>query len=545
MLRRFRVTASILSKYYHTLRYLRLSQTLGRVAYRLRSRFFPTRLGRAPSHLVNHLSSRSFCIHHPWNDSASLEQGRFTFLNRTATLGFPPDWEASELPLLWRFNLHYFEYLALLSPQLRLELCRNWTARCPFGHPLAWHPYPISLRVTNWIKAGVLEDEVLLESLYQQIYFLRRNLETFILGNHLLENIKALLMGWYIFRGQGESDEWRDVGLRLLRREIPEQVLSDGGYFERSPMYHALVLEGLLDLVNLAPELLEEEPWLLQYLRLMVDFAGSLHHPDGSLVLFNDATQEVALTPNQLASYSKQVLGYEPSLTSAFPESGFFVTRSEPFYLVVDGGPIGPDYLPGHAHADIFSYELSVLGQKVVVDTGVFEYAAGKMRDLVRSTAAHNTVTVDGVDQAECWSSFRVARRFPPEAVQFQETSEGSIFRGRFSGYRHLIGDDIVHQREIQTESGKVVVRDVVSGHGRHQVESRIHLHPNVRASHQDDHHIELVWDGGSVTLAASTPILMEDAVYCPRFGERYDCRVAILRVNRELPTATDYRILA
>ena len=68
-------------------------------------------------------------------------------------------------------------------------------------------------------------------------------------------------------------------------------------------------------------------------------------------------------------------------------------------FLIVDGGPVGPDYLPAHAHADIFSFELSLEGQRFVVDAGVFEYAAGEWRDFARSTAAHNTMTLDDRDQ--------------------------------------------------------------------------------------------------------------------------------------------------
>ena len=98
---------------------------------------------------------------------------------------------------------------------------------------------------------------------------------------------------------------------------------------------------------------------------------------------------------------------------------------------MVDGGPGGPDHLMAHAHADLFSYELSLFGERFVVDTGVYEYPAGPMRQYVRSTAAHNTASVDGVDQIECWDSFRVARRAAPNDVTWETSGKQARSRAR------------------------------------------------------------------------------------------------------------------
>jgi uncharacterized heparinase superfamily protein len=70
-----------------------------------------------------------------------------------------------------------------------------------------------------------------------------------------------------------------------------------------------------------------------------------------------------------------------------------------------------PDVLPAHGHGDILGFEWTVAGRRLVVDTGVFEYAPGERRRKSRSTEAHNTVTVDGADQCEFYGEFRVARR--------------------------------------------------------------------------------------------------------------------------------------
>src|SRR5690606_37317091 len=86
-------------------------------------------------------------------------------------------------------------------------------------------------------------------SLAVQVRWLRRCLEIHLLGNHLIANAKALVFAGLYFSGP-EAHRWLATGLRILEREIAEQILPDGGQFERSTMYHALAYEDMLDLVN-------------------------------------------------------------------------------------------------------------------------------------------------------------------------------------------------------------------------------------------------------------------------------------------------------
>src|SRR5690606_13087772 len=87
-------------------------------------------------------------------------------------------------------------------------------------------------------------------SLAMQARYLRRRLEIHLLGNHLWANAKALVFAGAFFTGD-ESAGWLHKGAALIGRELDEQILPDGGHFERSPMYHAIVLEDVLDLLQL------------------------------------------------------------------------------------------------------------------------------------------------------------------------------------------------------------------------------------------------------------------------------------------------------
>ena len=531
--------------YAQTLRHLRPWQVAGRLVASGKRKVGYRRHVAVPSGLHGRLRPVvAFPQHEPWNTRAALLNGRFQFLNRTEDLGHPVDWRAAHMPLLWRYNLHYFHYLHLLDSAEQAALCRSWMAANPVGEGVGWWAYPTSLRIVNWCRADVQAPDVQ-ESLYRQAAHLYSNLETYVGGNHLLENARALVMAGCFFEGQGEAPRWLEKGLGIYRQETPEQILTDGLHFERSPMYHALMLEGYVDVLNVLPPDHPDREWLEPVVSRMTDALASVVHPDGHLALFNDATQEIALPARLLLDYAQAFTRRSPERQQAFPEAGYYIHRDNEIFLMIDGGAVGPDHLLAHAHADVFSYELSVGGFPFVVDTGVYEYPEGPMRQYVRSTAAHNTVSIDGRDQVECWSSFRVARRFVPHGVVFERESHGSDFEGLFAGYETLIGDGIQHRRRIRVdrEARCVTVEDEVLGEGTHCVESRVRLHPEVAVA-EEDTALELQRDGVCcrLTIEASA-VQREEGWYCPRFGVRHPTTVIVLGGDVSLPSKLAYHI--
>lgn len=162
----------------------------------------------------------------------------------------------------------------------------------------------------------------------------------------------------------------------------------------------------------------------------------------------------------------------------ALPDSGYYIFNSSPTWLVADAGDPCPDELPAHAHADALSFELSVSGQRMIVDGGVFEYQAGMWRDFMRGTAAHNTVMVDGQDQSEVWGSFRVGRRARVNARYWSEDDGIRLLEAEHDGYLSTLG--VTHRRWIARVDGRFfVIADLLEGSGKHEARSFIHLHPD------------------------------------------------------------------
>jgi hypothetical protein len=183
----------------------------------------------------------------------------FRLLNRAHSIDGPWDWNDQQRDKLWLYHLHYFDDLIADSSQVRADwhrqLLERWIAEKPAGQEVA--------------LAGNELGDAAWGSLAVQVRHLRNRIEWHLLGNHLLANATALVFASCIFDGV-EAEGWRAKGLGILERELPEQVLSDGGHFELSPMYHTIVLSDLLDLINLA-----RAPWRRRRGRSRPMLAGS------------------------------------------------------------------------------------------------------------------------------------------------------------------------------------------------------------------------------------------------------------------------------
>ncbi len=469
-----------------------------------------------------------------------IAAGEFCFLNVTnPPLGCIP-WSAKEFSQLWLYHLNYCDFLNLELTvrkdgdllRAAMNLVMDWYQQNSTGAEIGWEPYPLSLRIVNWLKfliRNALRAEELgqgeglarmLTSLRVQVLSLENRLEKGVLANHLLKNIKALMFAGALLEAP-ESGRWWTKGEKLLKREVAEQILSDGGHFERSLMYHAQVLEDLLDLETLASVSARPFDWASQVsarVAPMADFLRRILHPDGEIPLLNDSAFGIARPTAELLSLagksarnpSEGVAGM-----SVLAETGYAVIQepSSKSCLIFDCGPLGPDYQPGHGHCDVLSYELSLHGQRVVVDTGVSTYERGPERHYERSTAAHNTLRIDSEEQAEVWASFRVGRRPRVGRIEGGEVHGLRFVRGEHFGYQHR---GVIHSRAIiRVPDNSWVVVDSLRGKGHHVAESFIHFHPKVR--------VDICGDGE--TLAAE--------VMRPRWIIQFaDCRYFLMTLG-------------
>jgi uncharacterized heparinase superfamily protein len=457
----------------------------------------------------------------------------FLFLGVERQIRESRDWNRDDWPKLWLYNLHYFDDLTAQDAETRTqwhaELTRRWLRDNPPGTGNGWEPYCLSLRIVNWCKWGLTcgsLDQALIDSLAVQARYLAQTVETHLLGNHLFANLKALLFAGAYFEGP-ESAFWRQLGLTYLARELPEQILEDGAHFELSPMYHAIVLEDVLDLLQLAriyPGYLPDSVCveLGGVATRMLGWLQVMTHPDGQISFFNDATLGIALPPHALLQYAAE-LGLPIDLTTAGTQlrsaSGYARVTVGPAVLLADVARIGPDYLPGHAHADTLSCELSLGARRLLVNSGISQYDEGAERAWQRGTAAHNTVVVAGLDSSEVWGSFRVARRARAFDTRLQEEADGrTCLEAAHDGYVRRLG--VVHRRRWELTPMHLTVTDRMEGPAR-DAEACWHLHPDVQIESADARVVSLRVGDRSVSVSASGGNLcVRSASWQPGFGE-------------------------
>lgn len=457
---------------------------------------------------------------------SQLGPDRFRFLNETRSLAVH-GWDDEAVAKLWRYNLHYFDDLNADGAAERAawhhKIIARWVVENRPGRGSGWEPYPTSLRIVNWIKWALAGNPLApkaIHSLAVQARWLTRRLEYHLLGNHLFANAKALVFAGCFFDGT-EAEGWRDLGMSILAREVPEQVLPDGGHFELSTMYHAVALEDMLDLLNVTrcvgvSGAVGDWPGRITKMR---SWLAAMCHPDGEISFFNDAAIGIAPSPKELESYAVR-LGFVPEAAVAdmpfllLEDSGYIRLGDGRAVALLDVARIGPDYLPGHSHADTLSFELSVDGVRFLVNSGTSVYGDGAERRRQRGTPAHNTVTVDSADSSEVWSGFRVARRAYPRGLTVAGDTDRVIeVSCAHDGYDRLPGKP-VHRRLWRISPGELTITDTVEGPHASAL-AVFHFHPEVTVSHKSDcrsgilsvaHGVSIRWrvKKGSATIEPS-----------------------------------------
>jgi uncharacterized heparinase superfamily protein len=520
--------------YFHTVRHLKLEQVKGRIYRHIK------KVDMTPTTTKESRKLKQPFVPVHLNKRSMFDHDQFVFLNETGTFF---DWNDSKRSKLWLYNLHYFDDLNSKDASDRFdkhcELVNQWINENPPGVGNGWEPYPISLRVVNWIKWFLLHGnatEGQLASLALQVKVLYQSLETHLLGNHIFTNAKALLFSGLYFKSD-EADQWLACALSLLDREIPEQILEDGGNFELSPMYHAAITADFLDIISLLRAYRDDRTcWLEEECKKrvfeMLQWLAVMTHPDGYVSLFNDAATDISPTLAQLVLTAKAndiaIPSFNQNTLTYLESSGFFRLNLEEAALIGDIGHVGPDYIPGHAHADTLSFELSLFGRRLIVNSGTSLYGKSAERVRQRGTAAHSTVVIDGENSSEVWGGFRVARRAKPFDVLIDKIS--NTIRCSHDGYKRLSGQPI-HTRQWCCEKRSVMISDWVTGQFK-SAEARYHLHPAWVYEFADNLLLCKFEDKIAKIVVKSGIARLEESTFHPEFGTRIDNQVLVVNLN-------------
>jgi len=420
------------------------------------------------------------------------------------------DGEASPL---WLFNFHYGEYLIYLCLKGRSEGREDIILKGrdifkalgeAFDRPgIGRSPYVLSLQMINrvvaWNIVGHKKNAMNAKAegwfyadLYRKYRFLEQHTERHLLANHYFENIKALLIFAMVFGEEENVEKY----LELLEAELREQILPDGMHYERSFMYHKLILEDLFRIVLAS----KDTPWeekvkaeVYPVAKKMCIFLDKMEYGIPRTPLFNDAGDNVAKPAESLIKAALELgiidksdlLKYQKKAEEgfAFPHAGYYRQNKGNFSIIVDAGEVGPSYNPGHHQNDCLSFELYTKNKPVFVNSGCESYF-GDFRTYARSTKAHNTFLMDDTEQSQCWGSHRVAKRMKDVSL----TMEKDGFVGKFTDYAGHTG-----KRTIAFDGRCLEIKDECLNEGKHKVVSYLHLAPQFSIKKISESEIHLI----------------------------------------------------
>ncbi|MFT5304492.1 MAG: putative heparinase superfamily protein, partial [Mariniblastus sp.] len=482
-----------------------------------------------------------------------LQQGKLTLLNHTVQIGKPVDWSAAgQQPRLWQFQLQYHEFLLPLAagatgadlnkPELVQQIVDSWLDRYPPGQTRrsddAWHPYCISRRIPVWtwlLATNVFTDhqrQRVVDSLFQQSCHLHANLEKDLGGNHLIENLVALAVAAVVL-DTAQSKAWLQSVERELQRELDRQILPYGEHFELAPMYHCQILSNLLRIAWMCKKTAPRLSTLCRdHASKMFCFLQQSIHPDGEIALFGDSGFEEAPSVREICSVAAiNGLSAKNEFKTVNELGPYWIFRDriddQADFLIFDRGPTAATDLPAHGHCDLLGFEASVAGKRWFVDSGNYNYQTDSMRSYCRSSLAHNVTTIDGLNQSEIWSSFRMGNRAQVLSSSSGQQDDFVWATGSINAYRPL---------KVQTLDRMIAVSatrkawlcgdfaDLSQADDSARLVGYLHLAPEVTVSQTGPDRSEyLLSDGHSTRKITFFNSTVKESIgwYCPSFGKR------------------------
>jgi uncharacterized heparinase superfamily protein len=522
-------------------------------------------------------------------------------------------WDESDAKVPWELSRgHQLLALARAACLFRDEgyarelesQVESWIDQNPPGIGINWtNAMEVAIRATSWIwAAGTLETwrpldlrtrTRMVASLQSHGRHIEANLEggPRYRGNHFLADVLGLFVLGTALSADPQAPRWRRFARRALEREIRKQVLPDGVSFEASLPYHGLVLEMLLLARWLSAE--ERKPFSAGFdarLRRMLEVSRSVRHPNGRVPQFGDNDSGRILpstrrrTPSQdhLLWLGAAVLGgmrpseappsaevpwiagleawqrctslpgpvaKERSVT--FPDGGLYVLTGGSVHVVVRCGDVGQNGIGGHGHNDALSFELSHGGVPIVVDSGTYLYTSDiRARNEFRSTAAHNTVMVNGeeINPIEPDQPFRLRQVARLRREAWEADHSQIRFVGAHDGYSRL-PTPVNHRREVRVDSnwGVVEITDSLLGQGTCEtIQSFIHLTPAADASAIGSHSFLVRTPGAEMEVLYSGALetRVEEGWVSDSYGARERALVLVASMRGQLPATMRTRFV-
>ncbi len=454
-----------------------------------------------------------------------------------------------------------------------IEQLESWMDACPFGIGMNWRsPLELAIWLINWVWAIDLIRESqqidkrfrrrLLENVYLHLWEITRKYSRgSSTNNHLIGEAAGVFIASSYFCRLNHVAVWQRESLNILCQEIIRQSRPDGGSCEQALGYQLFVMQFFILAGWVARRIGVDMPkdfW--DRLEKMFEFIGAMVEGCETPDFFGDCDDGYVLDLGTRHGDIRAMMGIgavwfdrsdfksqartfsEPAMwllgepggerfnairetgrkyrlkSRAFADSGLYLLQygrsdsPDRICVTFDCGSQGLLPLAGHGHADALSFTLSVFGKKVLVDPGTYDYFSyPKWRNYFRSTAAHNTLCVDGKDQAVIRGPFMWSNCPNVECLAWEPDAHGGRVVASHDGYQFL-EDPVIHRRGIQLDGtvGEVLICDEVLCQKSHTFAFYFHLAPNCRIVHSLQNCFTIDTGAGLVEMSLDSRLAIE-----------------------------------
>jgi hypothetical protein len=315
--------------------------------------------------------------------------------------------------------------------------------------------------------------------------FVRRRLSRFSsANNHAVAEAAGLLYAGHLFPELPDAREWFETGIGVLAHEADRQILADGCGAEQTFWYLRFVAQTYLLSANLLETCDDPRVKVIRDAgKRAEEFLLAVASGFGQLPAIGDSDDGHALSlyAAPLQSALTEVTGNPAPELRVFPNGGYSLARSASgnLALLLDHGSLGLASTYVHGHADALSMCVRAGGKDVLIDPGTYTYNGNpRWRAFFRGTSAHNTVVIDGLDQAHQETSFMWSRPFKCTLRHKEITDDGGVWLvATHDGYQSRCG--VLHIRALALlADGTLVILDRLTGDGHHILD--LHWHTPV-----------------------------------------------------------------
>ena len=444
------------------------------------------------------------------------------------------------------------KYASAVAQQLQ-----DWIAKNPFPLGVNWSSsLELGIRLISWVWVDRLlrgsevheelfgESGVMWSSIYWHQWLISKHYSHgSSANNHLIGEMAGLFISSYHWSVFPQSKRWQSLAWQILEKEISIQTFACGLNREQAFPYHIFATEFFL-LAGIEAEMHQVaiDQQYKNLVRRMLEVIPPLTDVGGNLPKYGDDDEGIALQirphqssrvdwlfrlgrqwldakvplpDNASGSLATSLINFPardtvgkvplPDSSLAFADAGLYVLardRGKPqeVMCLADAGELGFLSIAAHGHADALAFTLSVGGVPIVVDPGTYVYHTDNYwRNYFRSTKAHNTITIDDLDQSKSGGIFLWTRKAQTKVVDWKETDDGGVLTAEHDGYT-CIDEGIVHRRQLTLDRQGLEISDRLEGKGVHQIEWRLHFSPQCSVELQEERCL-VKWHSGSLAI--------------------------------------------